>query len=179
MPVIVSKLRHTENRLIARAGSNSFHCEPKPACDYNDHGHYDHRRTKPKTGKWALLIDLISKRIAYHLPKGKFILHDTLFNMTTGIQIKFHQDTMTHILKKILKVILKRSVVSPYLKPDIKRQTVDNNMKQSLTPDCSRFLVFDFNTSQALLFFLSVMYSCNFSLFHRDKILNPIQARLF
>ena len=89
-------------------------------------------RTKPKTGKWALLIDLISKRIAYHLPKGKFILHDTLYdtllNMATGIQIKFHQDTMTHILKKILNVILKRSVVSPYLKPDKKCQTVHNNM---------------------------------------------------
>ena len=52
-------------------------------------------------------------------------------------------------------------------------------MKQSLTPDCSRFLVFDFDTSQALLCFLSVMYSCNFSLSHTDKILNPIQARLF
>ena len=52
-------------------------------------------------------------------------------------------------------------------------------MKQSLTPDCSRFLVFDFNGSQALLCFLSVMYSCNCSLFHRDKILNPIQARHF
>ena len=52
-------------------------------------------------------------------------------------------------------------------------------MKQSLKPDCSRFLVFDFNTSQALFCVLSVMYSCNFSLFHRDNILNPIQARLF
>ena len=89
----------------------------------NDHDNYDYRRTKPKTGKWALPIDLISKRIAYHLPKGKFILHDTLFNMATGIQIKFHQDTMTHILKKILNVILKSSVVSPHLKPDKKRQT--------------------------------------------------------
>ena len=49
-------------------------------------------------------------------------------------------------------------------------------MKQSLTLDCLRFIVFDFNTSQALLCFLSVMYSSNFSLFHRDKILNPIQA---
>ena len=77
----------------------------------NDHDNYYHMRTKPKTGKWALRIDLISKRIAYHLPKGKFILHYTLFNMATGIQIKFHQDTMTHILKKILNVILKRSVV--------------------------------------------------------------------
>ena len=48
--------------------------------------------------------------------------------MATGIQIKFNQDTMTHILTKILNVILKRSVVSPYLKPDKKRQTVDNNM---------------------------------------------------
>ena len=93
----------------------------------NDHDNYDYRRTKPKTGKWALLIDLISKRIAYHLSEGKFILHYTLFNMATGIQIKFHQDTMTHILQ-ILNVILKRSVVSPYLKPDKKRQTVDNNM---------------------------------------------------
>ena len=44
---------------------------------------------------------------------------------------------------------------------------------------CSRFLAFDFNSSQALLCFLSVMYSCNFSLFHGDKNLNPIQARLF
>ena len=52
-------------------------------------------------------------------------------------------------------------------------------MKQSLTPDCSRFLIFDFNTSQTLLFFLSVMYSCNFLLFHGDKIVSPIQARLF
>ena len=94
----------------------------------NDHDNYDYRRTKPKTGKWALLIDLISKRIAYHLPKGKFILHDTLFNIATGSQMKFHQDTMTPILKKILNVILKRSVVSPYLKPDKKCQTVDNNM---------------------------------------------------
>ena len=42
-------------------------------------------------------------------------------------------------------------------------------MKQSLTPDCLRFLVFDFNTSQALLCALSVMYSCNFSLFHREN----------
>ena len=94
----------------------------------NDHDNYDHKRIKPKTGKWALLIDFISKRIGYHLPKGKFILHDTLFNMAAGIQIKFPQDTMTHILKKILNVILKRSVVSPYLKPDKKRQTVHNNM---------------------------------------------------
>ena len=85
----------------------------------NDHDNYDYyMRTKPKTGKWALPIDLISKRISYHLPKGKFILHNTLFNMAAGIQIKFHQDTVTHILKKILNVILKRSVVSPYLKPD-------------------------------------------------------------
>ena len=56
----------------------------------NDHDSYDYRRTKPKTGKWALPIDSISKSIAYHLPKGKFILHDTLFNMAAGIQIKFH-----------------------------------------------------------------------------------------
>ena len=105
-----------------------FTVSPNLLAITNDHDNYDHRRTKPKTGKWALLIDLISKRIAYHLPKGKFILHHTLFYMATGIQIKFHQDTMTHILKKILNVILKRSVVSPYLKPDKKRQTVDNNM---------------------------------------------------
>ena len=90
----------------------------------SDHDNYDYRRTKTKIGKWALPIDLISKRIAYHLPKGKFILHDTLFNMATGIQIKFHKDTLTHILKKILNVISKRSVVPPYLK----RQTVHNNM---------------------------------------------------
>ena len=42
--------------------------------------------------------------------------------MATGIQIKFHQDTMAHILKKILNVISKRSVVLPYMKPDKKRQ---------------------------------------------------------
>ena len=94
----------------------------------NDYYNYDHMRTKPKTGNWALPIDLISKRISYHLPKGKFILPDTLFNMATGIQIKFQQDTMTHVLKKILKVISKRSVVLPYLKPDKKSQTVHDNM---------------------------------------------------
>ena len=60
----------------------------------NDHDNYDYMRSKPKTGKWALPIDFISKRIAYHLPKGKLILDDTLFNMAAGIQIKFHQDTM-------------------------------------------------------------------------------------
>ena len=43
----------------------------------------------------------------------------------------------------------------------------------------ARLLVFDFNISQALLCFFSVMYGCNVSLFHRDKILNLIQARLF
>ena len=85
-------------------------------------------RTKPKTGNWALPIDVISKRISYHLPKAKFVLHNTLFNVATGIQIKFHQDTMTHILNKILNVISKRSVVLPYLKSDKKRQTVHNNM---------------------------------------------------
>ena len=39
-------------------------------------------------------IDLISNRIFYHLPKRKFILHKAFFNMATGIQIKFHEDTM-------------------------------------------------------------------------------------
>ena len=84
--------------------------------------------TKPTTGNWALPIDLISKRISYHLPKGKFILDDTLFNMATGIQIKCYQDTMIHILKKILNVISKRSVVLPHPEPDKNRQTVHNNM---------------------------------------------------
>ena len=36
--------------------------------------------------------------------------------MAIGIQIKFHQDTTTHILITIMNVISKRSVVLPYLK---------------------------------------------------------------
>ena len=42
--------------------------------------------------------------------------------------VKFHQDTMTHILMTIMNVISKRSVVLPYLKPDKKRQKVHKNM---------------------------------------------------
>ena len=44
--------------------------------------------------------------------------------MATGIQIKFHQDTMTHILMTIMNVISKHSNVFRYLKPDKKGQTV-------------------------------------------------------
>ena len=40
--------------------------------------------------------------------------------MATEIQIKFHQDTTTHILMTIMNTISKRSVVLPYLKPDKK-----------------------------------------------------------
>ena len=48
--------------------------------------------------------------------------------MATGVQIKLHQDTMTHILMTMMNVISKRSDVAPYLKPDKKGQTVHNNM---------------------------------------------------
>ena len=88
----------------------------------NDYDNYDYMRTKPKaksdhmeTG--ALPIDLISKSISYHLPKGKFILHYTLFNMVTGIQIKFQQDTTTHTLKKILNVKSVQSTLSHLQSP--------------------------------------------------------------
>ena len=49
--------------------------------------------------------------------------------MATGIQIKFHHDTMAHILVTIMNAISKRSVVLPYLKPNKKkRQTGHNSM---------------------------------------------------
>ena len=117
--------------------------------------------------------------MSYHLPKGKFILHDIT---ATVIQIKFHQYTMTHILMTIMNTISKRSVVLPYLKPDnMVKQYIqyDYDMIQSLTPDCSRFLVFHFNTSQALLCVLSVMYNYNFSLLHRNKILSSVFTMKF
>ena len=134
-------------------------------------------RTKPKAGNWVLPIYLID------FLKGNFILHDTLFNRAAGIQIKFHQDTMTHILKKILNVILKRSVVFPCLKPDKKRQTVYNNMTMiwnNLWRRIARgFSYFIWIPVKLYLCFLSVMHSCSFSLFHRDKNVNPINARLY
>ena len=52
----------------------------------------------------ALLIDLTTTRISVYIRKGKLIIHDILFNMATGIQIKFHQDIMTHILMTIMNV---------------------------------------------------------------------------
>ena len=51
----------------------------------------------------------------HHIPKWKFILHDKLFNMATVIQIKFHQDIMTHILMTIRNPTSKRSAVLCYL----------------------------------------------------------------
>ena len=54
----------------------------------------------------------------------------------------------------IINLTSKRSAVLFYLKTDKKvRQYTQNgyDMTQSLTPDCSRFLVFHFNTSHALL----------------------------
>ena len=71
-------------------------------------------------GNRVLPIDLTTTCISDQIPKGKFILHDILFNMATGIQIKFHQDIiMTHILMT-MNVTLKRSVVLRYLKTDKK-----------------------------------------------------------
>ena len=76
----------------------------------------------------------------------------TLFNMATGIQIKFHQDIITHLLMTIINVTSKRSAVLHYLKKKVKQYIqYDCDMIQSLMPDCSRFLVFHFSTSQALV----------------------------
>ena len=62
------------------------------------------------------------------LPKGKFILHETLFDMATGIKNQVSSRYNDPYFDAIMNAISKRSVALPYLKPDNKSQTVHNNM---------------------------------------------------